>query len=372
MYHTGMTKSARFRLSVLLLLVCGAFFAVWRAVPREGLLDHAVPLITRDKWVGPERRNGSIGNYVWLTNDEILLFQLHSRQNFNAASAEGSAAGPGGGRRHRCLLAPCREPMGVTISPDHASIHLLYSRRGAPRGKRMTSEFVSLHDGRSSGVIPGWALGTWYEGAQSVCECDFDKKLVATLHYYDGRKDKKIEINGLTGAPLMVGNVWPFFIEASGRVVARGDSYYDGIVTPAQKVTLGSKLSPVQTFVEFNLNEPNKKCRVWTVPVPADAASFYCQASPTHDRLLWIVQSNRTTPLCRDPQKLPRPFKQPTRYLCRWMVSDLDGRNMHTITEFEISDLYFNRPDLVSPQWTPDGKHVSFEYKSALYLMPVD
>lgn len=55
-----------------------------------------------------------------------------------------------------------------------------------------------------------------------------------------------------------------------------------------------------------------------------------------------------------------------------WMVSDPQGRGMRPVAEFEISDLYFNRPDLVAPQWTPDGKHVSFEYKRALYLMPVD
>ncbi len=367
-----MAKSARGKFAVLfVLLVCGALFAVWRLAPREGLLDHAVPLVTRDRWVGPERRNGSISNYVWLTNDEILLFQLTPGNTLTLLRqkvlppGQASAATP-------LPIAPLPEPMGATVSPDRATIHLLYSRRGAPRKKRMTSEFVSLRDGRSSGVLPMWALGTWCEGAQSVCECEYDKKLVATLHYYDGRKDKEIVVNGLTGAPLMTGNVWPLFVEASGRVVARSDSYYDGIVTPAQKVTLGSKLSPVETFVEFNLNDPNQRARVWTVPVPADAASFYCLAAPTHDRLLWIVQSNRTTPLSAILQKLPRPFKQPTRYLCRWMVSNLDGRNMHTITEFEISDLYFNRPDLVSPQWNPDGKHVSFEYKNALYLMPVN
>ena len=367
-----MTKSARVRFSALfVLLVSGSLFAVWRTLPREGLLSHAVPLVTRDSWAGPERRNGAIGNYVWLTNDEILLFQLSPGKTLTLLRQKVLPLGQVGPATP-LPIGSLAQPMGVRVSPDRASIHLLYSRRGAPRKARMTSEFVSLRDGRSSGVIPGWALGEWYPDAQSVCECEYDKKLVAALHYYDGRKDKEIVVNGLTGAPLMTGSVWPLFVEASGRVVAHGDSYYDGIVTLAQKATLGSKLSPVQTFVEFNLKDPNRAGRVWTVPVPADAASFYCLASPTHDRLLWIVQSNRMTPLSAITQKLPRPFKQPTRYLCRWMISSLDGRNMHTITEFDISDLYFNRPDLVSPQWTPDGKHISFEYKSALYWMTAD
>jgi hypothetical protein len=111
---------------------------------------------------------------------------------------------------------------------------------------------------------------------------------------------------------------------------------------------------------------------VWIVPVPEDAASFYCQASPGHDRLLWTVQSNQMPPLTVFTQKLPKPFKQSARYRCRWMVSDLRGRNMRTISEFEISSLYYNRPDLISPQWIPDGKHISFEYQNALYMMPVN
>ncbi|MCW3095808.1 MAG: hypothetical protein JWL77_1426 [Chthonomonadaceae bacterium] len=367
-----MTKSARSRYSVLLLLlVFGVLFAIWRALPRDGLLDRAVPLVTSDRWLGPERRNGDVGNYVWLTNDEILLFRHNPDKTLTLLRQK--VLPPGNvGAATPLPLAPLAQPSGVTISPDRASIHVLYHHNGAPRKKRMTSEFVSLRDGRSSGVLPGWALGEWCEGAQSVCECEYNKMLTATIHYYDGRKDEEIVVNGVTDSPLMTGNVWPLFVEPTGRVVARGDSYYDGIVTPAQKATLGNKLSPVCTFVEFNLKDPDKKGRIWTVPVPEDAASFYCQAGPGHDRLLWTVQSNRMPPLSAITQKLPRPFKRSSRYLCRWMVSNLDGHNMHTIAEFEISDLYFNRPDLISPQWTPDGKHISFEYKNALYLMAAE
>jgi len=54
------------------------------------------------------------------------------------------------------------------------------------------------------------------------------------------------------------------------------------------------------------------------------------------------------------------------------MISDLEGRGMRTIAEFEISTLYFDRLDLIAPQWTPDGRHLSFEYHGALYMMPVD
>jgi len=369
-----MTKRTRRKFPLIVVLVLLAAFAVfWRALPKNGLLDHAVPLVTRDNWMGPERRNGEIGNYVWLSNDEILRFQRNPDKT--VALMRQKVLPPGKvGAMTPLPVAPLVAPDGVYVSPDRSSLHALYYRRSATRSLRLASEFVSLRDGRSSGLIPGWLLGTWYEGTHRLCECEYekDKRLTAVLHDYDMHKDEEIVVHGLTGAPLMVGNVWPLFVESSGRVVAMSDSYYDGIVTPADKVRLGSKLSPVHTFVEFNLKDPDRKGKVWTAPVPKDAASFQCIVSPGHDRLFWIVQSNRMPFLATMTQKLPKLFKQPNRYVCRWMVSDLDGRNMRTLAEFEISDLHYNRPDLISPQWTLDGKHVSFEYQSALYLMNVD
>jgi len=358
---------------ILLLLVLAAFAVLWQVLPKNGLLAHAVPLVTRDSWMGPERHNGEVRNYDWLTNDEILRFQHNPDKSLTLMRQKVLPPGRTGAATP-LSLAPLMQPRSVYISPDRTMLELLYAPRNVPGRGGLASEFVSLHDGRSNGLIPGWTLGTWYDGTNSMCrgEYDKDKKLTVTLQYYDGRKDEDIVVHGVTGAPLMAGNVWPLFVEASGHTVAMSDSYYNGIVTPADKARLGSKLSPVHTFVEFNLKDPNRKATVWTVPVPGDAASFFCQPSPGHDRLLWIVQSNRMPLLVTMTQKLSRPFKQPTCYLCRWMVSDLHGHNMRTLAEFEISSLFFNRPDLISPQWTPDGKHVSFEYQSALYLMNVD
>lgn len=355
--------------AVLGLLVLSAL-AVWFWQSGNGLLNHAVLLVPAERWVGTERRNGDIANYTWLSNTEVLLFRRHS---FRALSLERRKVLPPGRFTPAVStgMPSLGSPESAALSPDHTTLHLRYHTPTAPRGARTRSEFVSLSDGRTLGSVNGWALGAWCEGLPATCELEYDRSLVATLHRFDTGRDTTIDIVSPTGAPLRRGSLWPLFVERSGRVVAMEDSYFDGIVTPAVIAQAGSQLSRVRTLLEFNLNRPRDISRRWSVPIPADAATFLCQASPTHDRLLWIVQSNRMSPLATLTQKLPAPLRQPARYGARWMVSDLEGGNMHTVAEFEISDLYFDRPDLISPQWTPDGKAVSFEYRGALYLLPV-
>jgi hypothetical protein len=171
---------------------------------------------------------------------------------------------------------------------------------------------------------------------------------------------------------LKRGYYWPQYIDRSGLTLVAGDSYYDGIVTPADRITLGAKLSPVRTFVEFSVDDPHAKARIWTVPVPSDAATFNVHVSPDHKRLLWEVQSNRRQPFAELLEKLPGTLRHKSGYLARWMISDLQGHGMRRIAEFAISDLHFNRPDLISPRWTPDSMHISFEYGGALYRISTD
>ena len=357
-----------FSLLSALILAAAVIAAMWIGGPKNGLLDHAVLLVRRSEWVGAERRNGSVANYDWISNDELILF---TRNNDATISFSRKRVIPAGPSRPATPLpiAPIRRPEFITLLPDRATLHVLRRRTGAPRRISAYSEFISARDGHKVGAHAGYANGEWYAGTKSVCEFEYGANLVATVHNYDSGKDERILIGGVNAPGMARGYYWPLFIERSGRAVGIGDSYYDGIVTPADRAKLGIKLSPVRTFVEFNLKYPAKKARYWTVQVPVDAATFYCQVAPGHNRLLWTVQSNRLPPLSSFLQRLPGPLKRNPRYLARWMVSDLEGKGMRTIAEFPISDLHFNRPDLINPRWTPDGQHVSFEFEGALYLL---
>lgn len=362
---------SRIVLAVVSLVMLAGAVAIWRSSHRYGLLNSAVLLVSKEHWVGPERRNGDIQNYDWLTDTEVMLYRKNADKTVSLLRKQVVPSGENT-NSIEMPLPKLQDPFGITMSMDRESLRILYMHRGLPRKTRMASERIAIQDGRRSGPVPEWLLGTYYPTEKVECECEFDKELTVSLSAFDGRKPRDIRITGLKNPGVMVGNVYPLFIEPSGRIVAIGDSYYSGIVTPDSAVKLGRKLSHVRSFVEFNLNHPDQPGKTWSVPVPADAASFYCEASPQHDRLLWIVQSNKMPAFTQFSQRLPKPFRQHPRYLSRWMVSDLKGNNMHTIAEYDISDLLFNRPDLISPRWTQDSKHVSFEYKGALYMTAAD
>ncbi len=345
---------------------------LWRVNTRNGLLRSAIVLVSKEHWVGPERHNGDIQNYDWLTDTDVMLYRKNSDNTVSmlrklvVPNGEASAA-------VEMPLLKVVNPVGITMSTDRETLRVLYERRSAPRKHRMTSELISIRDGKRYGPVSGWKLGTYYASQRAECECEIDnKKLMASLSTFDSVKPREIEIKGIKDPGAVDGLVWPLFVAPDGHVIAELDSYYSGIVTPADAASLGSKLSPVISFLEFNINHPEQPGKTWSVPVPKDAATFNCGLSPQHNRLLWTVQSNNMPVLTRLSQHLPKAMRLHPKYLARWMVSDLYGNNMRTIAEYEISDLHFNRPDLVTPRWMPDGKHISFEYRSALYMIAVD
>jgi len=123
--------------------------------------------------------------------------------------------------------------------------------------------------------------------------------------------------------------------------------------------------------------------REYSVPVPGigDGYIYYramfhngVALSPQGDRLAWILQVKQ------DP---PGPFR---RFLSRWMPSlqrapeavlemrttRLDGSDVHVIGHMALP-----KPDPKAEypgqlQWLPDGKRLSFVYKSVLYTVPAD
>src|SRR5437773_1557711 len=137
-----MTSPQRRRLSLALAMLGAVIIAViWLALPRDGLLDHAVPLVPAAQWMGSERRNGDIANYVWLTNDEVLILRWNRDKTVTLLrkrvipQGQDAAAVP-------MALESLRQPEAVTVSPDGGTMHVRYFNPTVPRRKAMTSRFV--------------------------------------------------------------------------------------------------------------------------------------------------------------------------------------------------------------------------------------
>ncbi len=345
---------------------------VWVSMPRNGLLDHAILIGNFPEWREPLSWSADVPKYDWLTDQEILLYRKNSDQSHSLLRKKILPPGENS-LPHPLPVKPFSNTLSVGLSSDGLTIRLVTRiPPGHPLrvGKnKSVSRFISLKDGHMSKEMPGWCLGSWREGDSSVWDIGFWDKLTASVSHYDtGKKEIKIlkAISGIKDQYL-----WCDSIDASGRAIAICDSYFDGIVTLKDKVKLGTKAVPFRTIYDFNLNSPDAPARSWTVPIPPDAAHFQGQIAPTHDKILWRVESNRVPFPYNALQRLPGPWKTKPVYLERWMISDLQGHGMRTIAEFQIDDLYFNRPNMISPKWNPDGKQVSFIFQGGLYLLPI-
>jgi len=357
-------------LVVACLIVLTAALVIWRISSRHEFFSSAVMLVSKEHWVGPVLRNAWIQNYDWLTDTEVMLYRKNADKTVSLLRRQ---VVPNGESTDavEIPLPKLQNACNITISMDRQSLCVLYMRPRIIGKAGTTSELISIKDGKRSGPVPNWITGLYYPGEKAECTCLYSgEELMVSLSTFDSRKPRVIPITGLKNTALQYGTVSPLFIEPSGRVVATSDTYYTSVIPPAEETNLSSKISPVRSFVEFNLNHPELPGKSWTVPVPSDAATFNCVVSPQHDRLLWIVQSKYLPAFTQLSQRFPKPIRQHPVYMDRWMVSDLAGNHMHTIAEFEDerTDHHFYRPDPIYPKWMPDGKHVSYEYKDALYM----
>jgi hypothetical protein len=65
----------------------------------------------------------------------------------------------------------------------------------------------------------------------------------------------------------------------------------------------------------------------------------------------------------------------PPEHVVGLWVSDLDGRNLREIGHLALhpaANSDTDGPDPEDVQWLPDGKRLSFLYKQALWIVPID
>src|SRR5207248_1115695 len=122
----------------------------------------------------------------------------------------------------------------------------------------------------------------------------------------------------------------------------------------------------------------------WSVPAPHTSSRWIrrsvldqeildLEVSPDGERLAWVMWRRNRDPLQSFVQRfLPRSFvSSPSRWEV-W-VSSVDGSHLR-----QIGHEYLPAPEsietipILTIQWLPDGKHLSFIYKDVLYMLPAD
>jgi hypothetical protein len=126
---------------------------------------------------------------------------------------------------------------------------------------------------------------------------------------------------------------------------------------------------------ECDLHAGAKPSHKYVVKMPPDTVIDDFVFSPRGDQIAWKLKLERVPPMARLLHRLyPRYSASPEHAVGLW-VSDLDGRNLREIGHLDLhpaanSDTAEPEPEDV--QWLPDGKRLSFLYKQALWIVPID
>ncbi len=117
--------------------------------------------------------------------------------------------------------------------------------------------------------------------------------------------------------------------------------------------------------VQFTATDPVLTTSALDFPKDFGAIDWICQVGPTGDRLAWLVFFQERWPHLRWERSFP--FVQTeTRFVASLWVSGLDGSRLREVGHLPPSE------DIRRISWTPDGHHLSFVCRDALWKVTAD
>lgn len=339
--------------SIAAVAICAAW---WFLTPRYGLFDRAILIASGPEWIEPTDKSAGVQVYEWLNNREVIIFKRTEDDKITLLRQQVIPAGIKSPAMPM-PVPPFRTPAILEISPSKKTLELVYDLRSSVLTSNAVSEFISLQDGRTFKKNTGVFYGVWREEDSSFWLFNYQDGLSAEVQHYDtGKKESRtFEMFSKSIKEEISCDAY----DPSGRVIAFGNAYDSQMV-----------LFPKQTVYDFNLNQLDAPVRKSSFNFPKNMTHFDCDVSISGNKIFWEVlpiQDNFTT---RILSRLPPPWKPRNRI--RWIVSDLQGENMHAIAEYQVESTDYSPFDVSAPKLTPDGKYVSFIYHQGLYLLPTN
>ena len=192
------------------------------------------------------------------------------------------------------------------------------------------------------------------------------------IHRFRPSIDEKetLEVEKLsTQSSSVVGNMIGF--AKPGRSITKSDT----LASPSKSYNDPGACSKLELFeVGYGADKTYNEINAFKfVQNKNDFSMPVFSLSPKGDRLFLGVASMRHTPwLCRLHERfnwIPRG-----KYgVEQGWVMNLDVSGKHLIGEFTVPmEVGKERPWIVDPKWTPDGKKISFLYDDGIYTIPAD
>ncbi len=192
------------------------------------------------------------------------------------------------------------------------------------------------------------------------------------IHRFRPSIDEKetLEVEELsTQSSSVVGNMIGF--AKSGRSITKSET----LVNPLNSAEGPWARSKIELFeVGYGADKTYGKLNAFKFIQNKNECSIPALAlSPKGDRLFLGVASVRHSPFLAWLHERANWFPEGNYCVEQGWVMNLDGSEKHLIGEFTVpAEEGKERPWIIEPKWTPDGKKISFLYDDGIYTIPAD
>jgi hypothetical protein len=361
---------------LFLVIVVGISFLTWHFLPREQLLlEHAQRVADTTQWgAGGRRFNESIGNY-WLSNQEVLFDRYEGTQHDdrviykrNIATGQETKL-PGLTASREQLYAEVEDSQ--CVSPD-GKWFLCSARWGECLLAEVNGTRHYLYPDAEGGLCYRKTL--WLPDSRHWIERYGINAQTHRLLLHDTQNPKlsvPLPLKANSTAEAMDRVVPPDIAVVVDWPEEGMDDFGEPLVTADLPPTKQVPLSLVPW------RAGGKPFAHYSVAVPFGLEHYHFEISPDAKHLAWQVTVQRPASLQAWLHRY-LPVVKAVRYKTTavW-VSNIDGSNRHDLGHVleTANPSEDNEPQaeslLKELKWLPDSKHLSFEYKDALYVVPI-
>jgi hypothetical protein len=337
---------------------------------RDDSIDaRAVRVASARRW----RTYLTFGNreYYWLNDTDILFFRQTDAQHVTAYRQRVLPPGPDYAPNHAPVIMSVFKATSAwapgAISPDRRWLTCIEQTLSP---YRFRSYILPLSgQGKAKAITTSQFFECWLPDSSGTISLTFvtqgkDQRHFKLLtKYLDDRKpiaaDMPREMDTISWVEGLT------LVLPSGHLLLQQDRdfNYGSMRLPSSHILTLGEVDPLRLATTPS---------IWKIAIPAGASHGMIRLSPRGDKILWMLHISRVTPLERWVRKLMPKTQWGTDAQVVWLISRLDGSGMRPIGWYDLFDPKHYSDTWIVPQWTPDGKHLSYVRDGSLFVLPVD